>query len=190
MFIEPLHTKERKGWIEVVCGSMFSGKTEELIRRLKRAQIANKKVEIFKPAVDTRYHQVDVVSHDANAIRSTPVAHSENILLLASGVEVVGIDEAQFMDGELPQVCEKLARSGVRVIVAGLDMDFEGQPFGPIPHLLSIADYITKVHAICVQCGDIAHFSYRKTADKNKILLGEKDSYEPRCRACYYRQEG
>ena len=187
MFIEPHNGNNRSGWIEVVCGSMFSGKTEELIRRLRRAQIANKKVEIFKPTIDTRYHDTDVVSHNATAIRSTPITHSENILLYADGIEVIGVDEAQFMDAELPVVCEKLARRGIRVIVAGLDMDFEGKPFGPIPALLAIADYITKVHAICVQCGDIAHFSYRKSADKNKVLLGEKDSYEPRCRACYHK---
>lgn len=187
MFIEPISGKERKGWIEVVCGSMFSGKTEELIRRLKRAQIANRKVEIFKPVVDTRYHETNVVSHDSNSIRSTPVSHSENILLLADGIEVVGIDEAQFLDAELTVVCEKLAQRGMRVIIAGLDMDFEGRPFGPMPQLLAIADYITKVHAICVKCGDIAHFSYRTTADKGRILLGEKDSYEPRCRSCYYQ---
>lgn len=189
MFIEPLNGKDRKGWIEVVCGSMFSGKTEELIRRLKRAQIANKKVEIFKPTVDTRYDVVNVVSHDSNSIRSTPITHSENILLMAEGIEVVGVDEAQFMDMELPAVCEQLARKGVRVIIAGLDMDFEGKPFGPMPHLLAIADYITKVNAICMKCGDIAHFSYRKAASKSKILLGEKDSYEPRCRSCYWSAE-
>ncbi len=189
MFIEPLSGKEKKGWIEVVCGSMFSGKTEELIRRLKRAHIANKKVEIFKPMVDVRYHETNVVSHDANSIRSTPVAHSENILLMAEGIEVVGIDEAQFLDMELPHVCEKLAQKGIRVIIAGLDMDFEGKPFGPMPHLLAIADYITKVHAICVKCGEIAHFSYRTTADKQRVLLGEKDSYQPRCRSCYYKGE-
>ena len=189
MFIEPLNGKDRKGWIEVVCGSMFSGKTEELIRRLKRAQIANKKVEIFKPTVDTRYDAVNVVSHDSNSIRSTPITHSENILLMAEGIEVVGVDEAQFMDMELPAVCEQLARKGVRVIIAGLDMDFEGKPFGPMPQLLAIADYITKVNAICMKCGDIAHFSYRKAASKSKILLGEKDSYEPRCRSCYYLSE-
>lgn len=187
MFIEPL--SERKGWIEVVCGSMFSGKTEELIRRLKRAHIANKRVEIFKPKVDTRYDEQKVVSHDSNSIRSTPVEHSENILKLAERIEVVGIDEAQFMDAELPHVCEKLAQRGTRVIVAGLDMDFEGKPFGPLPHLLSIADYITKVHAICVKCGEVAHFSYRTSKDKSKILLGEKDHYEPRCRNCYYKGE-
>lgn len=189
MFIEPFTGRERKGWIEVVCGSMFSGKTEELIRRLKRAQIANRKVEIFKPSIDIRYDEVNVVSHNANSIRSTPVTHSENILLLTEGVDVVGVDEAQFLDAELPRVCEQLAQKGIRVIVAGLDMDFEGKPFGPVPHLLSIADYITKVHAICVKCGDIAHFSYRTSLEKGKILLGEKESYEPRCRACYYKAE-
>lgn len=189
MFIEPISGTGKKGWIEVVCGSMFSGKTEELIRRLKRAQIANKKVEIFKPAIDTRYDDINVVSHDSNAIRSTPVTHSENILLMAEGMEVVGIDEAQFIDMELPRVCETLAQRGIRVIIAGLDMDFEGKPFGPMPQLLAIADYITKVHAICVKCGDIAHFSYRTTASKSRVLLGEKDSYEPRCRSCYYRAE-
>lgn len=188
MFLEPNKKNTDKGWIEVVCGSMFSGKTEELIRRLKRAEIANLKVEIFKPAIDTRYDEVQVVSHDATAIRSTPVTHSENILLLANDVDVVGIDEAQFLDMELPSVCEKLAKKGIRVIIAGLDMDFQGQPFGPMPQLLSIADYITKVHAICMKCGDMAHFSFRKTPDKSKVLLGEKESYEPRCRKCYYEQ--
>lgn len=187
MFIEPVLGREKKGWIEVVCGSMFSGKTEELIRRMKRAQIANKRVEIFKPHIDTRYHETDVVSHDSNSIRSTPVTHSENILLLTEGVEVAGIDEAQFMDAELPRVCETLAQKGIRVIVAGLDMDFEGVPFGPMPQLLAIADYITKVHAICVKCGEIAHFSYRTTSDVSRVLLGEKEIYEPRCRICYYQ---
>jgi thymidine kinase len=189
MFIEPGRNKDGKGWIEVVCGSMFSGKTEELIRRMKRAQIAHQSVEIFKPAIDTRYDENMVVSHDANAIRSTPITHSENILLLSSGTSVIGIDEAQFMDMELPNVCEKLAKGGARVIVAGLDMDFEGKPFGPMPYLLSIADFITKVHAICMQCGDIAHFSYRLSSNTHKILLGEKESYEPRCRSCFYKKE-
>ena len=189
MFVEPGRNKEGRGWIEVICGSMFSGKTEELIRRLKRAQIANQTVEIFKPSIDTRYDAQLIVSHDANSIRSTPVSHSQNILLMATGVSVVGIDEAQFMDMELPHVCEKLANSGTRVIVAGLDMDYQGKPFGPMPHMLSIADYITKVHAICVQCGDIAHFSYRKSTDKSQILLGEKENYEPRCRACFYKTD-
>jgi len=165
---------------------MFSGKTEELIRRLKRAQIAHQSVEIFKPSVDVRYDETDVVSHDASRIRSTPVDSSQNILLLASGVDVVGIDEAQFLDDELPNVVEHLAVTGSRVIVAGLDMDFKGHPFGPMPALLARADYITKLHAICVQCGDIASYSFRKTADGGKILLGEKDRYEPRCRHCYY----
>ncbi len=187
MFIEPVISNPKKGWIEVICGSMYSGKTEELIRRLKRVQIANKKVEIFKPTIDTRYDATDVVSHNANTIRSTPVPHSQNILLLAEGMDVVGIDEAQFLDLELPMVCETLAKKGIRVIVAGLDMDFEGKPFGPIPQLLAIADYITKVNAVCVQCGDIAHFSFRKIENKNKVLLGETESYEPRCRNCYYK---
>lgn len=185
MFIEPTINKEKKGWIEVVCGSMFSGKTEELIRRLKRAIIANKKVEIFKPEIDTRYDETEVVSHDQNKIRSTPVSHSENILLLADGIEVVGIDEAQFFDMELVNVCEKLANRGTRVIIAGLDMDFLGKPFGPMPHLLSVADYITKVHAICVVCGDIALNSYRTVASDKTVMLGEMESYEPRCRKCY-----
>lgn len=185
MFIEPSTHHNKKGWIEVVCGSMFSGKTEELIRRLKRAIIANKKVEIFKPEIDTRYDETEVVSHDRNSIRSTPVSHSENILLLSEGIDVVGIDEAQFFDMELVSVCEKLANRGTRVIIAGLDMDFKGKPFGPIPNLLSIADYITKVHAICVNCGDIAVHSYRKTSDDKTVMLGEKESYEPRCRKCF-----
>lgn len=188
MFIEPSVNKERKGWIEVVCGSMFSGKTEELIRRLKRAIIANKSVEIFKPEIDIRYAEQEVVSHDKNKIRSTPVSHSENILLLSEGIEVVGIDEAQFFDMELVNVCEKLAMKGTRVIVAGLDMDFKGKPFGPIPYLLSIADYITKVHAICVVCGDIAVHSYRTTNSDKTVLLGEKESYEPRCRKCFHHK--
>ncbi|RQO29702.1 thymidine kinase [Taibaiella sp. KBW10] len=185
MFIEPFNSK-KSGWIEVVCGSMFSGKTEELIRRLKRAQIANLRVEIFKPAVDNRYHEHDVVSHDANRVRSTAVSSSQNILLLADEVDVVGIDEAQFFDEDIPNVAETLAQKGIRVIVAGLDMDFSGKPFGPMPGLLAIADYVTKLHAICVRCGNIAHFSYRKTADAQKILLGETESYEPRCRNCFY----
>ncbi len=189
MFIEPVTGIGRKGWIEVVCGSMFSGKTEELIRRLKRAQIANKRVEIFKPSIDIRYDEINVVSHNANSIRSTPITHSANILLMSEGVDVVGVDEAQFLDAELPSVCEQLAQKGIRVIIAGLDMDFEGRPFGPVPQLLAIADYITKVHAICMKCGDIAHFSYRTSLDKNKILLGEKESYEPRCRTCFYKSE-
>jgi len=186
MFIEPNMTGEKRGWIEVICGSMFSGKTEELIRRLKRAKIANLKVEIFKPAMDTRYHEQDIVSHDENAIQSTPIDNSQTILLLASGVDVVGIDEAQFFDDQLPEVCDQLALRGVRVIVAGLDMDYMGKPFGQMPFLLAKADYITKLHAICVKCGNIANYSFRKKALAGQILLGEKDVYEPRCRVCYY----
>lgn len=185
MFIEPNISGEKRGWIEVICGSMFSGKTEELIRRLKRVQIAKLKVEIFKPAIDVRYDENKVVSHDANTIISNPVDHSQSILLLASNVDVVGIDEAQFFDEGIIDVCEKLAQRGIRVIVAGLDMDYKGRPFGPMPQLLAIADYITKLHAICVKCGNIASISYRKTLDENQVLLGEKDSYEPRCRKCY-----
>lgn len=187
MFIEPFKANSASGWIEVICGSMFSGKTEELIRRLKRAQIANQRIEIFKPEIDKRYHDSDVVSHDKNSIRSTPVTASQNILLLAEDAQVIGIDEAQFFDAELPNVAESLASKGVRVIVAGLDMDFQGQPFGPIPSLLAKADYITKLHAICVQCGNIANYSYRKVSEAHKVLLGEKEKYEPRCRSCFYQ---
>ncbi|MBV7533888.1 thymidine kinase [Chitinophaga sp. sic0106] len=186
MFIEPSLAGGRRGWIEVICGSMFSGKTEELIRRLKRARIANLKVEIFKPAVDTRYDEVDIVSHDENSIRSTPIENSQQILLLAQEVDVVAIDEAQFFDAELPNVCDQLALRGIRVIIAGLDMDFAGNPFGPMPALLAKGEYITKLHAICVKCGHIANFSYRKSQTKETLLLGEKDLYEPRCRHCYY----
>lgn len=184
MFIEPHITGERRGWIEVICGSMFSGKTEELIRRLKRVKIANLKVEIFKPAIDTRYDAENIVSHDTNVIHSTPVDNSQSILLLANDVDVVGIDEAQFFDAGIGDVCEKLALRGIRVIVAGLDMDYKGNPFGQIPGLLAKADYITKLHAICVQCGNIANISYRKSAQEGQVLLGEKDIYEPRCRIC------
>jgi thymidine kinase len=184
MFIEPSLSGERRGWIEVICGSMFSGKTEELIRRLKRVKIANLKAEIFKPAIDTRYDEVKIVSHDTNFIQSTPVESSQTILLLAQDADVVGIDEAQFFDAEITNVCEQLALSGKRVIVAGLDMDYTGRPFGQMPNLLAIADYITKLHAICVKCGNIANISYRKTAAPGQVLLGEKDVYEPRCRHC------
>lgn len=186
MFLEQKgNKKKQKGWIEVVCGSMFSGKTEELIRRLKRAEFAKLNVEIFKPSVDIRYDENDVVSHQGTTIRSTPVPASENILLLANDVDVVGIDEAQFFDDQLPMVCEQLANSGIRVIVAGLDMDFAGKPFGPIPALLAKAEYVTKVHAICMTCGDLAQFSHRKIADEKLVLLGEVDEYEPLCRKCY-----
>jgi thymidine kinase len=186
MFLENIkHSTGRKGWIEVVCGSMFSGKTEELIRRLKRAQFAKQKIEIFKPQIDTRYDDIKVVSHQGNEIHSTPVPASSNILLLANDVDVVGIDEAQFFDLELVNVCKQLADSGIRVIVAGLDMDFKGNPFGPMPGLLAVAEYVTKVHAICVSCGSLAHVSHRKTSETNLVVLGETDSYEPLCRDCY-----
>jgi thymidine kinase len=184
MFIEPHIIGERRGWIEVICGSMFSGKTEELIRRLKRAKIANLKVEIFKPSIDVRYDETKVVSHDSNTIQSTPIDNSQTILLLAEGVDVVGIDEAQFFDDQILDVCEKLALRGTRVIVAGLDMDYLGRPFGQMPYLLSIADYITKLHAICMKCGNIANVSFRKTEQGGQVLLGEKETYEPRCRIC------
>ena len=186
MFLENIkHSKSRKGWIEVICGSMFSGKTEELIRRLNRAKFAKQKVEIFKPQIDTRYHDEKVVSHQGNEIHSTPVPSSSTILLLANDVDVVGIDEAQFFDMELVNVCNQLASSGVRVIIAGLDMDFKGQPFGPIPALLACAEYVTKVHAICMNCGSLAHISHRKTNETNLVLLGETESYEPLCRDCF-----
>lgn len=186
MFIErDINSKKKVGSIEVIAGSMFSGKTEELIRRLKRAKIARQKVEIYKPAIDVRYSVSEVVSHDENSIRSTPVENSANILLLSGDVDVVGIDEAQFFDKGLIEVVVKLADMGVRVIIAGLDMDFKGEPFGPIPGLMAVADYITKVHAICVNCGNIAQFSHRLTAKEQVVLLGEKDIYEPLCRSCF-----
>lgn len=186
MFLERrVKQEDRQGWIEVVCGSMFSGKTEELIRRLKRAKFANLSVEIFKPAIDTRYDETDIVSHDESTIKSTPVTASENILLLASGVDVVGIDEAQFMDEQIVNVCNELANSGTRVIVAGLDMDFRGQPFGPMPALIASAEYVTKVHAICVHCGNLAMYSHRFVQNDKIIMLGEKESYIPLCRSCF-----
>ncbi len=186
MFLENIaNVQRRKGWIEVVCGSMFSGKTEELIRRLKRAKIAKQRVEIFKPAIDKRYDDINVVSHDSNSIISTPVENASSILLLANEVDVVGIDEAQFMDMEIVAVCNELANKGIRVIVAGLDMDYLGKPFGPMPALMAIAEYITKVHAVCVQCGNLANHSHRIINDEKLVLLGEKDSYEPLCRDCF-----
>jgi thymidine kinase len=188
MFLENTVDKSRgQGWIEVISGSMFSGKTEELIRRLKRAKIARQKVEIFKPRIEVRYSAEEVVSHDANAIHSTPVDSASNILLLANEVEVVGIDEAQFFDDGLVSVCNQLANTGVRVIVAGLDMDFRGNPFGPVPKLLSIAEYVTKVHAICVRCGNLANYTHRRSGDERLIVLGETDIYEPLCRGCFYK---
>ena len=186
MFLEPFFKGQRNGWIEVICGSMFSGKTEELIRRLKRAQIARQRVQIFKPAKDTRYHEEEVVSHDANSISSIPLVHSNDMLnVVEEDINVVGIDEAQFFDLELPDVCEQLATKGIRVIVAGLDMDYLGKPFGPIPALLAVSEYITKVHAICPHCGNLATHSYRLSGESETVLLGEKDKYEPRCRTCY-----
>ena len=186
MFLENT-TKRRpkKGWVEVICGSMFSGKTEELIRRVRRSQIAGQKVEIFKPQLDTRYAKEDVVSHDKNAIPSTPVLRATDILLNIEDFDVVGVDEAQFFDENLPDVCDVMANNGIRVIVAGLDMDFSGKPFGPIPELLSRAEFVTKVHAICMTCGDLAVYSHRITEQDDLVVLGEKEHYEPLCRACY-----
>ena len=193
MFIEPSpisrKNSEQKGQIEVICGSMFSGKTEELIRRLTRARLAKQQVEIFKPSVDTRYHETHVVSHNETSIRSTPVSFAGDILLLSGTCDVVGIDEAQFFDEEIVRVVQLLANQGKRVILAGLDMDFEGKPFDPMPKLMAIAEYVTKVHAICMKCGDLAAFSYRLSAGKEKVMLGEKDSYEAICRKCFHEDQ-
>lgn len=190
MFLEPLigknHKRENKGHIEVICGSMFSGKTEELIRRVNRALIAKQKVEIFKPAIDDRYHLENVTSHNENSIRSTPVQRASDILQLAGDCEVVGIDEVQFFDEHIVEVANLLARAGKRVIVAGLDMDFEGKPFFPMPQLMAIAEYVTKVHAICMKCGELASFSFRLSDSQEKVMVGEKESYEARCRKCFY----
>jgi len=185
MFQEPSFHSQRRGWIEVICGSMFSGKTEELIRRLRRAEIAEQSVEIFKPARDTRYSENEIVSHDARAIPSRAVANATEILSVSPGVDVIGIDEAQFFGEELTRVCEELAAHGHRVIVAGLDMDFRGKPFGPMPDLLAVAEYITKLHAICNHCGNLATHTYRLTSDVETVVLGEKDVYEARCRYCF-----
>lgn len=182
-----IHETNRRGRIEVICGSMFSGKTEELIRRLKRASFAKQRVEIFKPSIDTRYSEEKVVSHDSNSIQSTPVDSSGSILLFTSEIDVVEIDEAQFFDEGLVDVCNELANNGVRVIIAGLDMDYKGIPFGPIPALCAIADEVTKVHAICVRCGDLAYISHRTIANDKRVLLGEKTEYEPLCRRCYQK---
>jgi len=188
MFLEnTVNQNEQFGWIEVICGSMFSGKTEELIRRLKRAKFAKQKVEIFKPSIDVRYDEDKVVSHDANEIRSTPVPSSANIRILASDVEVVGIDEAQFFDDGIVAVCNDLANRGIRVIVAGLDMDFKGNPFGPMPALMATAEYVTKVHAVCTRTGNLAHYSHRKITNDNLVLLGETQEYEPLSRAAYFK---
>jgi thymidine kinase len=186
MFLEKKVSKShQRGWIEVVCGSMFSGKTEELIRRLNRARIARQKVEIFKPAIDVRYDEIQVVSHDEKAIQSTPVQNASQILLYLNDAEVVGIDEAQFFDEQLLEVCNQLANSGIRVIVAGLDMDYLGRPFGPMPALMATAEFVTKVHAICMNCGELAQFSHRLVVNNQQVMLGETESYEPLCRSCF-----
>jgi thymidine kinase len=185
MFLEPRFRGQRSGWIEVICGSMFSGKTEELLRRLRRSRFANQKTLLFKPKKDQRYHDSNVVSHDENFMDATVVQSSVDILKLDPDTAVIGIDEAQFFDEQLPEVCEKLAIRGIRVIVAGLDMDFKGRPFGPMPDLLAVAEYITKVHAICPHCGNLATHSYRLSEEDETIVLGQKDKYEPRCRVCY-----
>ncbi len=188
MFLEnTVNQKEQFGWIEVICGSMFSGKTEELIRRLRRAQFARQRVEIFKPAIDVRYHDDRVVSHDQNEIRSTPVPAAANIPILADNCDVVGIDEAQFFDDEIVKVCNDLANRGIRVIVAGLDMDFKGNPFGPMPALMATAEYVTKVHAVCTRTGNLANYSYRKSDSNDLVLLGENEEYEPLSRAAFYK---
>lgn len=187
MFLEnTVNHQKHAGWIEVISGSMFSGKTEELIRRLKRAQFARQQVEIFKPMIDNRYSEADVVSHDENSIRCTTVENSANILIYSDGVEVVGIDEAQFFDAGIVEVCNELANRGTRVIVAGLDMDFQGRPFGPMPHLMATAEYVTKVHAVCVRTGNLAHYSHRKSDQKSQVLLGERSEYEPLSRAAFH----
>lgn len=189
MFIEKnINNSDKKGSIEIICGSMFSGKTEELIRRLKRAKIAKQRVEIFKPKVDVRYNARDVVSHDENSITSTPVSSASEILFYAGDADVIGVDEAQFFDDELVDVCNKLANNGIRVIVAGLDMDYLGNPFGPIPALMATAEYVTKVHAVCMECGNLAHHSFRTVANQNLVLLGETDRYEPLCRSCFRKK--
>ena len=189
MFLENrVNHPERLGWIEVICGSMFSGKTEELIRRLKRAKYANLKVEIFKPNVDVRYEDDMVVSHDENEIMCTPVPAAANIPILADGCDVIGIDEAQFFDDEIVNVCNFLANKGVRVIVAGLDMDFKGNPFGPMPNLMATAEFVTKVHAICTRTGGLAHYSYRKAENESLVLLGETNEYEPLSREAYFKK--
>jgi thymidine kinase len=186
MFTEPkYHSSQSKGWIEIICGSMFSGKTEELIRRLNRARIAQQQVEVFKPAIDIRYHETEIVSHNNTSREAIPVQSSLNILLMHQDATVIGIDEAQFFDDEIVYVCQTLAMQGKRVIVAGLDMDYLGNPFGPMPKLMAIAEYVTKVHAICMICGDLATHSYRKTMNQSQIMLGEKESYEARCRHCF-----
>ena len=190
MYYERDNKGKRTGWIEVICGSMFSGKTEELLRRLRRAQIARQRVEIFKPSVDKRYDDVRVVSHDENSIPSTPVDNSAQILLYVQNIDVVGIDEAQFFDEQLIETCNQLADSGLRVIVAGLDLDYSGKPFGPMPGLLASAEYVDKLHAICIRCGDLAQYSHRITSGSSLVMIGEKESYEPLCRKCFLENRG
>ncbi|NJC26694.1 thymidine kinase [Neolewinella antarctica] len=185
MFLEPHFSGQRSGWLEVICGSMFSGKTEELIRRIKRARIAGQHVEIFKPAIDTRYGEAEVVSHDSNSLAAIPVTNTKQLLDLPKDVTVIGLDEAQFFDATVVDHVQILASQGRRVIIAGLDMDFRGQPFGPMCSLLAVAEYITKVHAICSHCGNLATHSYRLVQDENTVVLGEKEAYEARCRRCY-----
>lgn len=188
MYVERnMESGDQSGWVEVIAGSMFSGKTEELIRRLKRARIAGLPVQIFKPALDNRYDEIQVVSHDENMVHSVPVESSSQILLLAEDAKVIGIDEAQFFDAGLPRVCTQLADSGIRVVIAGLDMDFRRKPFGPIPELMAIAEDVFKTHAICMRCGSLAQYSHRKTADENVVKVGEKETYEPLCRDCYLK---
>jgi thymidine kinase len=190
MFLENKANRDnKKGWVEVIAGSMFSGKTEELLRRLRRARIAGQNVEIFKPIIDNRYSESEVVSHDKNSIASTAVNSSGNILLLSSNVDVIGIDEAQFFDNGLVDVCQTLANQGIRVVVAGLDMDFKGKPFGPMPNLMATAEYVTKVHAICMKCGDLAYVSHRLSDNNKLVLLGEQSVYEPLCRCCYQKAQ-
>jgi thymidine kinase len=186
----PEWNEQRRGTIELITGSMFSGKTEELIRRLRRAQFAGLKIEIFKPAIDKRYSETKVVSHDEKSINSTPVENAASILLLSADCDVIGIDEAQFFDNSIVDVCNTLADSGKRILVAGLDMDYTGKPFGPMPALLSIAEFVTKVHAICTRCGNLAQYSFRKSMEEQQVLLGEKDIYEPLCRKCYNKAHG
>lgn len=188
MFLEPQSNIEKKGWIEVVCGSMFSGKTEELIRRLKRAEYAGMSVEIFKPKIDTRYSDKHVVSHNQTTIPSTPISNSEEMLMLSDGVKVIGVDEAQFFDDYLVDVVQQIALRGTRVIVAGLDMDYLGKPFGPMPDLMAVAEYITKLHAICMDCGGLASISNRISDEESQVVLGEKNNYEPLCRSCYAKK--
>lgn len=191
MFLEQFPGQGRQnGWIEVVCGSMFSGKTEELIRRLKRAQFANQKLILFKPRVDDRYHEENVVSHQGSSLEARVIEHSSEILQIWNHEMVVAVDEAQFFDDELVNVANELANKGVRVILAGLDMDYKGIPFGPMPQLMSVAEYVTKVHAICLSCGNLAQFSHRTVSETGQVLVGAVEKYQPLCRSCYNKNTG